>query len=249
MTNPVQEAEAGVLSSLRPHSRQIWTEERKAWLEVIASRGSSAARWAESFAGSDVDEVCATFDESVAVLRRGNLEQGQSLLAYGERKARTVVLDLPCSKDVMERWYFSAAAYLSYLQGDYDKAEGEILSAARAVSSAVTGMEFLLLLALHGYDLTLQLARIARGRRQWDEMWRYVALSREMLLGEKPLCRRGDSQEIWIGMVDDYYTPYVSSQARELLAVQRLLESGMRLTVFERIAQGIAVLPGFVVPF
>jgi hypothetical protein len=211
------------------------------WIELIERSGAAGARWAARYRSLAADAITVLVDEAVVLLRRGDREAGTERLARAAERIDRLV-GLPTSvRHVLDRWLSSAVAYRFYRDGDLAGAAAALDEADAAVARAIAAERSLLVLAVHCYDLRLQRARIARRHNRWPDVHRQVAWSRDMLRGERPLCRLPDAAEVTIGDVDAFYRPTSPGAI--------LLDPAHRERVFDEIVRRIYGFHDVVIPY
>lgn len=219
------------------------------WYAFVGRSGDAGRRWAERYLQPDLRGLRDDIQRALELLRARRLEAGRAVLgevwdAIEDLGDETVALDA-----VMRRWYFTAHAYVRYLEGDYAGATAELDRAQEEVEAAVTRAPFLLPLAMNCPELRGQHLRIARNRRQWDLMRRQIRELEALMAGHSPLCRLGDGTTVGFDRISAYLLSLDDLEAPERAAVARLLNPEARLRRLRELLVDVCQLPGFVIPY
>lgn len=220
------------------------------WYHFIPASSPAGNAWYRAYRESGCEALAQKIDVSVSLMRQRKLAAGWSLLDECR-----VALDAPEVQryprhvlGVAEEAYFGALAYHRYHHGEYAAARDALNAAAERIVEVVTEAPFLTTFTVKCYDFCLHRARVARGERRWAEMWRCIEAGREMVTGRRPLCdtRRG---AIFIGETEAFYRAARSTDDLEREALDRLLDRGSILAIFEKRAVGATMPPGIVVDY
>lgn len=215
------------------------------WMHFAARSGEQGCAWSATYRRYEPLEAMSI--EALAMLRRGELESGETCL---ERlREDLAACGAPASvRAVLDRWYHGVAGFLHYRRGDFEAADESMFAAHEAVSAAVGHHRFLLLLANHCHEFCLHRARIARNQRRWRRMEEHVELARGMMADRLPLCRLADGTPVFFATLADYFGSLPWSEA-ERAWLADFLDADARLRLFERFVGRMLVQPGFAIPY
>jgi hypothetical protein len=215
-------------------------------LHFVSLSGPEGKRWVDSY--RPLKYLEGWKDQALASLRIGKLETGGQYLTMIEEWLQNNP-QIPVSiLRVQQRWYYGALAYYHYCTEELDQAESEMDLGFEAVRAAVEEARFLIPLAHHCSDFSTQKARIARRRRRWGEMRRWIGVSRQMIQGLEPYCVLKDGTEITVATVKEFYCSLPLTPAeKEYLSYY--LEDETRLGHFERSVYSLYTPVGWVIPY
>lgn len=218
------------------------------WQRQVALFGPGASAWLEEFRERGCAGPSADAYEAVLALRHHRIEQAAELLD----RTWCWLLEadrIPVSMlQVVRRWYFTSAAYLDYLEDDFDRAEHRLAAASRAVGAAIQRRPFLLPLAMHCIDFFQQGVRISRQRRRWDEMVRRLERLRGVYAGDLPLCRLEGGRALSLGTLANVFAE-LPTEAEDDPFLEFLGSRELRLRSFDTIALKLGLDPRLVLSF
>lgn len=215
-----------------------------AWYDLVRLTGGEGARWVDEY--SRLNPQMAQIMAAVGVLRRGELDTGEAMLAeaWGGVCAAEVA-DLSIL-DVAERWYLGALGYAHYCRGQLDHADRLMARGGEALARAIHHRPFLLGIADEAVELVMHRARIARNGRRWGEMHAHIDRAWGMRRGTVPFVVMPDGTAVCLFAVqrwlEDLPLPADAQPVRPHLQQD---DSARQST--ERFVRDVLRLPGFVI--
>lgn len=218
-----------------------------AWLHFAGRSGEAGRAWVAEYQ-RHAPFVDLSLD-ALALLRRRRLEEGHvSLEALAQALAG--LEGVPATvRWVLNRWYHGVAAYYYYCIDDFDRARQAMNLAYEAVVDAISGADFLLLLAVHCHEFRLHLARIARNQRFWSDMHHHVELARAMMLDRIPLCRLRNGRSVFFSTLGEFFHSLEPLSPDERESIGGLVEEERRLPLFDKFVRRLHSLPGFAISY
>lgn len=225
-------------------------EEALLWYHFVPASGPEGRDWYDEYRRSGGEALCQRIDVSVALMRRRKVDAGKVLL--DECRAPIEALEAQSAPravaGVVEEGYFGALAYFHYHHGEYDAARHALDCAANRIAEVVTRAPYLVTFTTKCYDFCLHRARIARGEAHWQEMWTRVQEGREMLAGERPLCR-SDHGATYIADAEAFFQAITPADDIEHRALDMLRDRTAMIATYEKRALGATIPPGIVVDY
>lgn len=195
--------------------------------DYIARRSPEAASWVDRYRCSGAAEIEAKSVRALLLLRGRQLDEGRLALAAAEEMLDGVRGLDALAGLIATRWISSVAAYLSYLEGDYERAASQLSQAGQAIAAAVDREELLLPFVHHCADFIAQRARMARDRRDWLEMRRQLDLLQAVNEGSEPLCELPGGRRVYFPELTAYYLSLPLTDQDHFL-LRGLLDSELR---------------------
>lgn len=220
------------------------------WLHFVPASGPEGRNWYEEYRRSGGQAIGRKIDVSVDLMRSRQISAGKALL--DECRA---ALEAPEARSssravagVAEEAYFGALAYFHYHRGEYDAARHALDCAADRIAEVVARGPYLVTFAVKCYDFCLHRARIARGEARWQDMWTRIQEGREMLAGERPLCR-SDHGATYIADAEAFFQAATPTDDIERQALDVLRDRSTMIATYEKRALGATMPPGIVVDY
>jgi tetratricopeptide (TPR) repeat protein len=218
------------------------------WLRLVAASCEEGRYWCEQYLQDEHKAIERNALHSLVLLRKGKIEAGCFVLASVESGLRDVQSAPASVLFILQRWYYGILAYAHYCCERFDEALQALDQADSAVSAAIELAPFLVTFADHCFEFRLQRARIARNRRRWKEMRRYIEDARKMIEGGLPFCVLSDGRAIYRQTVREFCASLsLSLEARVGPGLTTDVEN--RLKDFDQIAVGLYAKPGLVIPY
>ncbi len=219
------------------------------WERQVALFGDEARAWIETFHDIGCAGPSSDSNQVVKLLHQGEIGQASELVTRLWHQISTFDQAPGSMALVMQRWFFTAAAYLDYLRGDLDRAENKLATAGRAVGGAIQRRPFLLPLAVHCIDFYQQAVRISRQRLCWSEMKHRLKHLRSVYAGDAPLCHLEGGSSVDFSVLTSAYDQFAEeTRDPEDPFLQFLGSREIRLESFERAAVRLAVDPRILSP-
>ncbi|HWM90076.1 MAG TPA: hypothetical protein VN493_04860 [Thermoanaerobaculia bacterium] len=201
--------------------------------DYIARRGERAAHWVERYHQSGAADMETRSSHALQSLRTRRIAEGRCYLGQIEQTLPSLFAVESSIGHIVSRWFYSVAAYLHYLEDDFEGAEMLLGQAERAIRCAVSQEDILLPFAHHCMDFRLQKARIARDRQQWIMMRDHLEAVQGMNENTVPLCTLTDGREVRFPQIIDFYSSIgLSESDRNFL--RSLLDTELRLFMTKR---------------
>lgn len=218
------------------------------WKELVGISGPDGEAWLEHYQQPHLLRLEKLGIEALLALRQGLFEQGRELLR--ELEEGLDGLDgVPASvRQIHDRWYFGVLAYYEYQVGHPEQAEATLQAAYDAVRAAIEESPFLILLANHCQEFRLHQARIARSRRDWKEVRRYIAEAASMSDGKTPLCVLPSGKPIYLADMKAFCEALPRPEGAPPF-FSSLFDEQRHRQLFEGFVEGIYLLPGFVLAY
>lgn len=236
---------------MSPHPRQASTvSEAMVWYHFVPRSGPEGAAWYEQYQASGCEAVAMQLDTGVAMMRKRQVNEGKALLDESYLRLKQLERQsLPRSiYGVAEEGYWGGLAYYHYHVEDFEQARHALDAAQQVLRETISEAPFLKTFATRCHDLRLHYARVARGLRQWQDMWLFIQQARQMVRSERPLCEAG-----WGAVyMDDALAFFRSAQpgnAVEQEALGYLLDQEKFLSTFEQRALGATLIPTAIAPW
>ena len=224
-------------------------EEALLWCHFVPASGPDGRDWYEEYLQSGCEAVGQRIDTSVALMRRRQIDAGKTLL--DECRARIDASAAGVSRavaGVVEEGYFGALAYFLYHRGQHDAARAALDRATGAIAEVVAAAPYLVTFATKCYDFCLHRTRIARAEARWQEMWTCVQEGREMLGGQRPLCR-GAHGATYIDEAEAFFRAATPTDDIERRALDLLRDRQATVATYEKRAIGASMPAGIVVDY
>jgi hypothetical protein len=218
-------------------------DNRNNWLHFVSRSSECGANWINTFRERVGDHKDLGF-RAVAAFQEHQFDKGLVLLDDYKKLIREQhereVIDY-----VLLRWYY--AAYYYYCSESYDDALNCLDLAKHSLELAIEERSFLVILAASCEEFCLHKARVARNRRRWREMKKYISAAREMIEGTRALCCLPSGREITFHDVNKFYfsIPNLSDEERE--ALRSVSNTAHCLSKLDDFVGNMYLLPGFVV--
>ena len=219
-------------------------EEGYAWRELVAVSGAEGRAWSAKYEESD-NVVGVALERALRLLRKGNIEEGRTLLRQVDEHRRQIRPELPGIFHVLGRFYHGEMAYYEYQMGNMAGAHRELDEAALSVQRAIETHDFLFPIAPLMVDIPLQKARIARRLRDWMGMERHLQAMYEMEVGDSPLCVLTDGTIVSYQFLEDRFKS-LDLNERQRHAVESRLDRRTRLREFRHLGVKLYALPKLV---
>jgi hypothetical protein len=217
------------------------------WLHFAGRSGEVGQAWAAEYRRHFPSVELSR--RALALMHRHQIEEGHATLQEFAR-ALEELQGIPSSmRSLMKRWYHGVAGYYFYCIEDFDQAQQSMCLADQAVVDAISESDFLLPLAVHCQEFCLHQARIARNRRRWTEMNRYLNRSRAMMLDLEPLCQTRQGSPIFFSTLGRFYSKLEPLSNPERESIQGLVEEGQRAWLFDRFVRRLLKLPGVAIEY
>lgn len=213
----------------------------------ISLTGEPGRQWIADFKATELLQLTKWSEQAVALLRRRQSEAALDLFSRIERGLPAVNGVPPAGRQLFDRFYYGARAYLSYCREDWEGAHGDLQRAHDAVAASVSRVGFLLPLAQHAAELRLQRARISRNQNRWEEMRQHVQAVRGMMEDRAPLCELADGTPVFFSTLAEFYNAIPSLLDAERESLRNMLEPRQRLANFEMYVRWLYALPGFTI--
>lgn len=220
---------------------------RYGWLHFVGRSGEEGRRWTTALRRPEHVEILRTAAGALTLLHQRELVGGRDLLLRMEEGLSGLEGISPSVRLALEAVRHPLRAYYHYAVGDLDAAAEHLDRADEAVEAAVSEERVLLPLTQHGSEFRLHRARIARNRRQWEEMHRYIAETREMMEESRPLYVLADGTPVTLGTLQAFHAAIPSLTDSERAFLRGLFDRELRLRLFERFVARIYTQPGFVI--
>jgi hypothetical protein len=225
-------------------------EEALLWYHFVPASGPDGRDWYDEYRRSGWEALGQRIDMSVDLMRKRKVDAGKALLdecrdalkALDARSAPRAVAG------VGKEGYFGALAYFHYHHRQYNAARDALDRAAHHIAEVVADAPYLVTFATKCYDFCLHRTRIARGEARWQAMWACVQEGREMLAGERPLCR-SDHGATYIGDAEAFFQAVTPADDIERRALALLCDRDSVIATYEKRALGASLPPGIVVDY
>lgn len=218
------------------------------WQYYTARSGAPGQQWLREFRQPRHSELAGRINEALRLLHRRHVEPAWQHLEAADNVLRSLADVRPSIVHVLGRMYHGVLAYYFYAIRSFDAAQQELGAADRCVREAVSCDRILLPLALDCPEFRLHNARIARNRKRWAEMHRYIEIVSGMIENRIPLCELADGTSVDYDVLERHYHGLsLDPEARERLVP--ILDPDQRRHHFDRFVMEIYLLPGFVIPY
>ncbi|MEM1178512.1 MAG: hypothetical protein AAGM22_09215 [Acidobacteriota bacterium] len=227
--------------------RHATLEDSWLFLHAATLAGEEGRAWADAFTRGPYLEGLTRVQAVLVTLRKGDFEAGRREVQDLEKELDHVDVD-PSHRLVFERFYSGALAYLRFIERDFD---GAVAALERGENAAVEVMDqhpFLVSLAIVFSDFTVQRARVARNRRDWDRLRELLETARGMVTGRRPLCTLSNGEPIFSKHLATFFDEIAVSQ-QDRLSVEKFKNPEVLWGRLETQVYQIPVPSGFVVPF
>ena len=220
-------------------------DNRNNWLHFVSRSSECAADWIKSFRARVGDHKDLGF-RAVAQFQQHQFKKGLVLL----NDYKAIIRDEP-NRDVfdhvMSRWYYAALAYYYHCTDSYDDALNCLDLAQHALEVSIEERPFLKILAASCEEFCLHKARVARNRRRWREMEKHIGFAREMVAGDRALCRLPSGREITFHDLEKFYLSIPNLSDEERNSLPFVNDAVYRLAKLEEFVGNLYVIPGFVI--
>lgn len=225
-------------------------EEALLWYHFVPASGPEGRDWYDEYRRSGGETLGQRIDVSVALMRRRKVDAGKALLdeCRPQLEAPEARSSSRAVAGVTEEGYFGALAYFHYHHGEYDAARHALDCAADRIAEVVASAPYLVTFTTKCHDFCLHRARIARGEARWQEMRTRIQEGREMLAGERPLCR-GDHGATYIADAEAFFQAITPADDIERRALDLLCDRTSMIATYEKRALGATIPPGIVVDY
>lgn len=225
-------------------------EEALLWYHFVPASGPEGRDWYDEYQQSGWEALCQRIDVSVALMRRRQIDAGKALLdqcraPLEASEARTASRTVA---GVAEEAYFGALAYFHYHRGQFAAAQDALDRASDRIAEVVGKAPYLVTFTTKCHDFCLHRARIARGEAHWQDMWSRVQEGREMLAGDRPLCR-GDHGATYIADAEAFFEAITPADDIERRALDLLRDRSSMIAAYEKRAVGATMPPGVVIDY
>lgn len=147
---------------------------------------------------------------------------------------------------MLERGYLGVLGYRHYARGEHEEADRAMVRAWEVFAAALERCPFLVVLADDAFDLRLHRARVARGRRRWDEMRAHAEAAVAMREGRLPYHVFPDGTAVTVGTLAAFLDALpVPASAQPLRP--HLQDEALRRENTERSIRAVYRLPGWVI--
>ncbi|MEM1178517.1 MAG: hypothetical protein AAGM22_09240 [Acidobacteriota bacterium] len=217
------------------------------WLYAATLVGEPGRAWAADFRTSPQSEALGSIRDALLSLRRGDMDSGRAQL----ESCRRVLDDSDpeaVATWVFERFLCGVVAYERFVSDDDGGAMAALARGEACARKAFEEKRFLLTLASTFSEFNVQRARIARLRRDWPSLGRFLNSARSMVASEAPLCTLADGEAIYVSTVANYFDQFsLDAEALEEIAIY--LDTRALAQRFERFISNISSPHHFVVPY
>jgi hypothetical protein len=220
------------------------------WYYYIHLCGQEGRNWVQQYEMVQGMEIARKLDQAISLSRRRRLTEAQDLMkecSEGIRVARRKVDSSVLH--VMDRWYFSTQAYLTYVEQDYDKALEQLGRSSESILRAIEKTPFLIGLASGFAEFTVHYARIARDQCRWEEMRRHFALARDMANDTRPLCQLRDGRRIFWSSIHHFIASLTPADEEDAASLRFLLNRQIMIDALELLIRRVEAMPNVVIPF
>src|SRR6185295_10443238 len=219
----------------------IRLEQALLWYHFVPASGPEGRDWYDEYLRHGGEALGQRIDVSVALMRRRQVDAGKALLdecrAHFEASAARMP---PAVTGVVEEAYFGALAYFHYHRGQWDAAIGALDRATGAIAEVVAAAPYLVAFATKCYDFCLHRTRIARSQARWQVMWTCIQEGREMLGGQRPLCRGGHGAT-YIDEAEAFFRAATPTDDLERRALDLLCDRQATVAAYEKRALGASM--------
>jgi hypothetical protein len=233
---------------LQVSGQAMGSRQGRNWFSFVLRHNEEARCWVLEYRESESWELMMATFQALKLLRGRNAIDAFAVLNEVSEGLALLRDARPSIRHVVERYYYPVTAYGYYVLREFDAAEQCLDRAAVAVAAAISHDRFLVPLADICLDFSYQKARVARSRQNWRAMKQHLDHVKSMLDGHAPLCELPGGIGIVIGNLQDYYAT-IPLNEEERLSLAELLDSDVRLRMFQRTCSGICILPEFVIPY
>ena len=178
--------------SRRSHFLSLGGEAGRLWLEECERAGGTELR--------DWTEQALELLHGAATRRSSCWRGPTSARALEEGPPNAIAL-------LMRRWYYAARARYRYCVEDFARATEDLEAGAPGGAPGGGAGSVSCRWRSQIWFPRSTVARIARTRRRWPEMWRHLEIARAMLEDSEPLCRLSDRAAVDSGRLARFYGP------------------------------------------
>jgi hypothetical protein len=212
------------------------------WYDIVRLTGEDGCRWMDRY--NRHRELVSMIADSLPLLRRGDIQQGERMLACADEILTDSHFEDPAIRAVAERWFYGALGYCLYVRRDFDAADAAMARAHEAVAGALDH-DFLIFLADETVDFRMHRARIARERQRWRELRDHVEVALAMRAGEIPYYTLPTGRTVHIEDVRAFLNGLPVEEGA-LVAPHLQVETESRRNI-EVFAREVLRIPGFVI--
>lgn len=219
------------------------------WFHFVSRSGAQGKEWLIEYLAESRTSLPNAIELALQQLRRQRIREGKDLLDEVERELQRLEGVPPSVVLVMERFFWSTAAYYYYCVEELDLAGQALERAHQAVVDAIEHAPFLLPLAIHCHEFRLQHARIARYRRRWTEMRSCLQEVRGMLENEIPLCVLSGHRPLYLSTLVDFHRGIPLLETGEVEALRFFFDREHRTEAMNQVFMNLYAIPGSVTPY
>jgi len=211
--------------------------------------GEEARRWLAEFENPGNLELRLALSQALRHLRAQQISAGATLLVEIESRLRTRESRSESVDRFLWRYFFSARAYLEYLQGNLKSALSSLADADEGIRWLIGREGFLLPLAVHCTDFIIQRARVARRAGDWEGVRRHLRTLRSVCEGTQPYCVLGPGLSVGQHDLERFFAA-LDLDDRQKIQTERFLQGDLSAEeTTARIAERIFALPDMVIPY
>lgn len=207
------------------------------WLHFAERSGREGRDWAEEYRRHATKLDLST--RALKHMREGQMDEGGKLLKEFISQVESVSGEPASLRAVLDRFRHGIEGYYFYCRGEFEGAEQSMRLAHDAVSRALNGAGWLLLLAVHCQEFCLHRARIARNRRRWPEMQTCISQARAMMCDGLPLCETEAGGKIWWSSFQPFFDALLPLTDEEAHVANTLLNHQERERLFDQFVRGM----------
>jgi len=224
-------------------------EQALLWCHFVPTSGPAGRDWYEQYLGYGAEAIGQRIDVSVALMRGRQVDAGKTLLDECHAAIAASAARMPRAvAGVVEEGYLGALAYFHYHRGQYAAARRALAGATAAIIEVVAAAPCLVTFATKCYDFCLHRTRIARSEGRWQELRMCIAEGREMVGGQRPLCR-GDHGATYIDDAERFFRSVTPGDDIERRALELLCDRQATVAAYEKRALGASMPAGIVVDY
>lgn len=211
----------------RPARQAFDFENQYSWIGLVAATGTAGEAWRDRYRALG-GAIGGKIKTSVAVMRRGRLEEGREILAEVEADCRRLAAKEASLAHVLGRFYFGSLAYYDFRIGNWSAADRDLGAAGDSIRAAVDSERFLMPFAPLIADIPMKRARLACEQHRWDDMAAELEFLRDIKLDRRPICTLGDGSAVHHHSIASLLAESPSFPDQHRLALRYLSEPGFR---------------------
>ncbi|MEM7482695.1 MAG: hypothetical protein AAF481_16075 [Acidobacteriota bacterium] len=219
------------------------------WEFLVMKGGREGDSWIQAYLESDAAKARAAVDEAVQLLHGRRLAEAGEALSRAREGMATFEQERPDWAGVVGRWYFTAAAYESFLRGQHQAAWNDVSRARDCLREVVGFLPFLLPLAHHGVEFFFLEARIARAQRRWEVVKSFYRTICALAAGRDPLLIDRRGKPIYYSTLDSYVLSLPSLTIPERRSLEHILKHGLRAEYLCGKARQLYELDDILIPY